>query len=353
MNQSSLNSSNNQNGSFEIPLYNPYVIKDVPLKIAQTVIGTILNAFALIVLVTMKKKTFSHCLFISLSASDLMNSSLFSGLSIFGLGYLSWPLGDFLCFVYQFFCNAQYAVSNLTVLIISINRFVLLNRVVKNGETLSKLKVSFLLLSWLFPYIYVPIMIVVLMNNGLFDYSSCVINYPFLFLIVHNSLVNLLPGFLSMSTNILSVLCLVRKWRRRVKLVAPRQTRMNQSASSIERNVNIDSLVSVSFGLDDAPKTVAQGEERARTKEVRYRKKLSNEFKAVICILLVVLNIAINEYPCLIVWMLLVKCYECTNLEFFYGTLRMVFFFPILNPIILLLFNQSFKSQVIRILNFK
>ena len=320
-------SSNNTTTTAETfiwPIINPIGIQEAPLKIAQTAVGTVLNTLALIVLIYMgNKRTYSHCLFISLTISDLVISSVYSALSIYAYGYYKWPFGDAACLFNSILSITQYVVSNSTLVMMSLHRSLLLSRPLTYNETLNWLKCILLVSCWLLPYALITGLVLWYNSIGRIIYYSCSIVYHLEFVWAYISAFIFLPGIVSVVTNLISIVSLVMKLRRKKRLAC-------LSGPTTMTNANNSSTV--------VPKPSAG------------RKLMSNEMKAVICILLIVCNVSFTQYPFMSIWPTITACPDCISLTNIFITLRVVFFFPIVNPIILFVFNGSFQQHAIKLI---
>ena len=106
-----------------------------------------LNLLASIVFATMKKKTFSNALFLSSTLSDMMVSLVQTPLEIISSCY---PLSPAMCFLTTFMTGYNFEVTNDTLLILTLHRFLLVVRPVKQTEKLTRIKYMVVFTPWIF-----------------------------------------------------------------------------------------------------------------------------------------------------------------------------------------------------------
>lgn len=169
---------------------------------------------------------------------------------------------------------------------------------------------------------------IVLYLNGQIDLNGCSVNYSFTFFVLHDTFVYMLPIFIAICLNLINIYKIFKRSKESKKMNAIANKQTNQTAD-ISKSADIPSLKVIVYR--------------------QTRRKCRQELKSVICILAMVLNMLINEYTFLIVWTVLVKCFECISLDFFYITLIMVYFFPVINPVLLFIFNRRFQNQTKKI----
>ena len=144
----------------------------------------------------------------------------------------------------------------------------------------------------------------------------------------------------SVAINVINILMLIMKMRTRSTL---RRSNYEHRMVPIKRAAHEMSFAS------HATTTVSQQQQHSHNATVQpSSKKLNNEMKATLCILFIIVNILVNEFPIVIVWPLSFECPGCISLDLFYNTMNMLFFFSVLNPIIFFIFYKSFRHSCIK-----
>ena len=165
-------------------------LEALPYLATESVTGTILNLFVIMVYVRMRKYTLSNVVFLMLSLSDLILSSFVTPLFIVYKSLNIWPLGSVVCHVFQIATLAQFPVSNQIIMIMALHRYLHLTKPFLADEKFNKRKILILSLSWLGPYLYVTILVIVYRSLNGIHAKECEFEFSFTYVLFHDILLN-------------------------------------------------------------------------------------------------------------------------------------------------------------------
>ena len=311
---------------------------DIGVRAAQAFVISLSNAFILLVFYRIKKVTFSNLLFISLSISDLIAGFLALPLAIVSTKFEIWPLGDFMCVVYQILKFAQMRVSNQTVVVLSIHRFFQLFKPFQAEERLDWKKKTAMASCWIFPFTVVVIMITCLYYTNNFKLNGCLLTTPPVFLGAYLILIDVIPSLIAVLVNIYNIYGLYTKFYG--------SAHSNQISTLKSKFVKAGSAKNESNSPSGSHSThTAQLSKKHDTTLSNLKTK--RDLKAAICILVIILNVIVSEYPLFVTGIVYSFIPTKYYMNIFLTAIKVIYIFPLLNPIILFVFNPNFQAKSI------
>ena len=144
-----------------------------PFKATACFLIVSLNLIVFATFASMRRKTFSNVLFISIGLSNMLIGFTYLpyNMTINVLYY--WPLGDFACILFQIMSMAQWLPSAYSILLLSIHRFMFLTWQSSTDEKMNKKKLALVIMCWLVPYLINTLRYILLIVNRQVDTLTC------------------------------------------------------------------------------------------------------------------------------------------------------------------------------------
>ena len=336
MPNSSLNSSMS-NSSYAASYPRPGTV-EISFRILLALFILLLNAFILLVFLRMKRISFSNLLFISLAISDFFVGAQLPLTLVLEISFI-WPFGKFMCLFYNIWSSSQLWVSNTMTVVMSIHRFIQLFRPFRSHEKINIKKLIMLSTAWLFPYSYVTLMILVLFFTKNVDLEFCSVTIPKSYFGYHVIFVNLVPSVISLSLNFYNIRALYKKYQRNSGFTTTQRPRL-QNKLHLSRGVVTDS----SLTTQTTSTSIKALNKSSEVKISRTRRDL----RAAICLLTIILNILISEFPLYIIYLSIAFFPSLLNFSLWSVSIKMIYLFPFFNPIILFVFNANFQKECLK-----
>jgi hypothetical protein len=205
-----MNESNKSNLAAESNFYDEE-LAILPVKICAILFILIPNGFLLIMFKKLIQKTYSNCLFFSLTLSDFLIGLVLIPADITLQLFRVWPFGNSLCLLMQLLVWPQISISFNSLFLLSLQRFLILYSPLKVNESLSRFKLLFIFLCWLSPIAYYTTWLVLLARNGYLNYAGCYFLFPLSFSLTADLVLIFLPVLITIILNLLNVYGLIRK----------------------------------------------------------------------------------------------------------------------------------------------
>jgi hypothetical protein len=280
------------------------------------------NSLVILLFLRMKRKKkqikFSGYILLSLTVSDLFVGIFAMSFELlYTLWSESWRFGDFLCVALTLNSYSQYTCSFLSLLLLSLHRYMQLWLPFKTTENLSKRKIIIVLATWVIPYFYYGLLILVYICSNLFTFNQCLTNFSPELVLVSSIIFNLAPisGMI-----ILNVLTFIR-------ILINRQKRL-----VMFKNINANYIIKENL-KNTSPNLI------------HIKQKISKEIKASICIAMIILNLILTQSIYLISSPIVSFCSNCIDNVVYTVGYWMSYSFSTFNPIILIAFHQRYKKE--------
>jgi hypothetical protein len=311
----------------------------------------------------------SDLLFFSLSLSDLFVGIFSISFELSAHIWPEWPLGNFLCSLASLNVYSQYTCSFLGLLLLSIHRFMQLKFPLKTNENVTKLKLFFIATTWLVPYGYYAICVIVKIIRNEFDFYFCTPNYSQILALVSNIILNFLPIFLMIAFNIATFISIMKSKKKRQSILAVANKKHSKStlAMNHSRLASVQSIQEVSINNKQRMSTIKEIEEfndlsnaivkislaksfnknlkSSLTALFKTRKAITKEIKASICIWMIILNLLLTQSIYLFSWLYSMFCRGCLNFYINIIGYWMNYIFSAINPLILIIFHEGFRKE--------
>jgi hypothetical protein len=278
-----------------------------------------------------KKVTYSDCLFLNLTMSDLF-------IGMFSMTYelydkfppFRWNLGYALCVLFMTQINSQYICSCFGLLLLSAHRLLQLVMPLKVNENLSKLKVALILATWLVPYSTFLAAELLVRKPFL-----CNTFYPRQFIITTLTLFNIVPILAMIVINMLTFVFLLRKKRKKSQL-----RKGPKNAKSTTDKLEFKSV----------SQSVTNNQQTATTHSTKKKasSRIAKDLKGLICISLIVFALILTQSIYSIIEPIQFICFACFDIWTLLSLISnwLNFSFSILNPIILMTFHDSYRGEL-------
>jgi hypothetical protein len=327
-------SNTTETNSFSVPIY---ILVLLPLKIIVILLTVFLNLFIIIiVLFKLKKKTYSNYLFLSITVSDfIVGCSSMSFMTIFTY-YSYWPLGYYLCAFWVVVDWSTSTVNLVSVLMLTIQRYCLIKYPFKTKEKMDGQKRALIFFSWLIPYSYWIISVILITYNPSFDYVNCYFTYTPTYVLVSDLIAFGLPIFLNFYFGILTTAQLRKKKQKKYPVTTTNSKENGGKSVHIEQ-YSVATRMSISH-----QKVAALKHGKVLKTDV-----LGREEKALLCIAMVTLNIIVFWILFLVAWPLYAFC-ECLSGVLMEVSYWLAYLSSTTSPIMVLFFNAMIKKEFLR-----
>jgi hypothetical protein len=301
-----------------------------------------------------KKITYSDCLFLNLTVSDLF-------IGVFSISYelydkfppFRWTLGYTMCVLFMIQINSQYVCSIMGLLLLSSHRLLQLVIPLKVNENLSKPKIAMIFFTWLVPYVTYGCVEIVIRKPFL-----CNSFYPRQFTYATLIVFNIMPILAMIVLNALTFVCLLRKKRKQSKLkISPAKAKLAKSTTiaattdkqpelSLQQQSSINTAKSIQHNKTTNNTTTTT---TATAKGSKVSMKLLKDLKGLICVSLIIFTLILTQSIYSVIEPIQFICSECFSMmpELSLISNWLNFSFSILNPIILMSFHDLYRKELI------
>ena len=303
------------------------------VKLTMALLIVLLNGYAAIILLRIKHRAFSICLFISISVSDMLIGICVALPSALISSTARWPFSSLACYIYLTLRPINFMITVDTVFMLAIHRFIQLARPSRQSETISAKRILILLLPWLYRPIYCLINVeIVDLYHGI-DTQTCSMSYDGFHVVLSMSLVEFPIILAAIVLNALNIYKIVERQRQVIsRLKSPIVATVRKQSSLHKEHESSTGELSPMF--------------INRNNESKLERRVSNsfnrDFKAITCISSIILNMMLTNCTFLIVlaYTSLCKCnYQLAEYSFIVALCC-----PLLNPIILFIFNSQLRA---------
>jgi hypothetical protein len=198
------------------------------------------------------------------------------------------------------------------------------------SEKLTNLKILIILIPWILGFSYWIISVMIITNNDTFDYINCYFTYTFVYVITSDIIAFFLPIILITIFSILTIYELNLKRRK----------------TSLKKKQKLELSISNNFSS-----VKPTGSKSTGTKEKNF--KFSKEEKALLCIIILTINIVLLWSIFLVSWPLYAFCNVCVDLVVMEIGYWMAYLASTTSPMIVLLFNKTLRNNIIKLILFK
>ena len=307
------------------------IIATLPLKILMILLTVLLNLLIILSNTFQKKdKTFSTYLFLSITISDLIvGFSSMSFMTIFTY-YAYWPLGYTLCAFWIVVDYSTCTVNLTSIFILTLQRYLLIKYPFAVSEKLTHLKIFIILIPWISGFSYWAISVMIITKNDTFDYINCYFTSTFIYVITSDIIAFFLPIILITIFSILTIYELNLKRRK----------------TNLKKKQKLE--LSISNNFSSVKQT---GSKSIETKDKYF--KFSKEEKALLCIIILTINIILLWSIFLVSWPLYAFCSDCVAGVVMEVGYWMAYLASTTSPMIVLIFNKTLRNNIIKLILFK
>jgi hypothetical protein len=291
----------------------------LPFKILIIILTVFLNLIIILSSTIIKKeKTFSTYIFLSITISDLLVGCFSMSFMTIFTYFAYWPLGYVLCAFWVIVDYSTSTVNLISIFILTFQRYLLIKYPLTVTDKINYIKIFLIFTPWLLGFFYWIISVLLITYNESFDYINCYFTYTFLFVVTSDIIAFFLPIIL---ISIFSVLTIYELYLKKNK--------KNKSKITI-----LPSKVS------------------SKITESKQKFILEKEEKAILCIIILTLNIILLWIIFLISWPLYAFCSNCVDALVMEIGYWLAYFASTTNPIIIIIFNQSLRKNIIKLILF-
>ena len=161
------------NVSHPSPYFDFSGVSKLPYTISIAGATFMINMVQICVFFSMKKRSFSNVLFLSLAISDFMFAVFQVPLFTINQIYWTWPLGTVMCYVNILYFGVNFSSSNYLLMILAIHRLLQIVQPFRGHEKVTKKKIAVLFMPLAFNLGGNCIMLIHQISNGKFNYTNC------------------------------------------------------------------------------------------------------------------------------------------------------------------------------------
>ena len=317
------------------------------------------NSLQAYVFASMKIKSFSNVLFMSIALSDALFGAVAVPLFTVKFVFSNWPLGLYMCYFNIVYIDLNFSISNYWLFMLSMHRFLSMVQPYGNHEKVTCCKIAILLTPLIVALVYISINLVVHVYVGDFNSVKCGLKLNKISYLIDIILYGL-PITFTILTNLANIIMLYKKSSRaKERFKKPLSPRPKQKASVNENSGQArDSMVELS-ALNQPAEESSSVEQKPQTSSKRQSEPsnrrqskgakspgISRDKKAVLCIVFIVVNTFVTEYFSFIVYLLgfvFPSAHELYNVSIY-----LVYTFPLLNPILVFIFHDPFRKELMK-----
>lgn len=328
------------------------------VKILTIILTALLNGILIYIFgFSIKKKSFSNLIFLSIAISDFIIGSLSMSSQVILDNLEEWPFDKFSCLISVYF---QYAIPDTTIfalLILAIHRYIQLKSPFNVSERINKLNLIKLFSAWVIPTTFWIGSICFFILNNQFSIKKCNIEPSIKFKTIKVTLFGLLPLFSIIVLNILLMKGLNKKGKRfsTKRKIKKKEMDKEDTNSLIEHqpvktytlaNNMVDAecdkhdyhnhnQITISFNV-------------VHSKRLKpHKRSINKDRRAFICIFALTLSIFFTQIIYLIMWpMPRIRNLEfCVNIIYQIGV-WLSYLTSLTNPILLCFFHEKVKQEI-------
>lgn len=293
----------------------------LPFKILIIILTVFLNLIIILSSTIIKKeKTFSTYIFLSITISDLLVGCFSMSFMTIFTYFAYWPLGYIMCAFWIIVDYSTSTVNLISIFILTFQRYLLIKYPLTVTDKINNIKIFLIFIPWLLGFFYWIISVLIITYNDSFDYINCYFTYTFLFVVTSDIIAFFLPIIL---ISIFSVLTIYELYVNKKK---KNKSTITISSSKVPANLKIP--------------------------ESKQKFILEKEEKAILCIIILTLNIILLWIIFLISWPLYAFCSYCVDAIVMEIGYWLAYFASTTNPIIIIIFNQSLRKNIIKLILF-
>ena len=331
---------NNATQSIALNSYSPASLAKIPYFATTIVLATLLNLVQLVVFSCMNSKTYSNSLFLAIGVADLISGCFLIPIYAVTRIHLVWPFSWHFCQIYLAINHFTYTICCSLLCMLAYHRYMQISRPFKQTEIVTKKRRLYIALPWLGFLLFYSIMSVFQGVYKEFDYVRCTFHYNPVFVVLETVAFLVCPMGLTITFSLLTLIKISRKklmMKNRVPRVPSYQLskltgRANQTKDAQDESLTADESNSVS--LTNLPSQ----------SNLERTKRLDKSKKAVICIIMIIFNSIATQSFLLVMYPYAFLC-KC-NYDLFFWACDVLLLFPMLNPVVVFIFHDSFKSEL-------
>lgn len=235
------NEFDNNSSAYAISTY--YLI---PLKATLSLISIILNGYIIVlVLVIIKKKSYSNCLFLCGALADFMVGAISVPFFTILTTYNYWPLGKAACMIWQVVDASASSIGVHSPLIIAVHRYVQIRHASRVSEEMTLLSYVGLVLYWVFIYLFWTLILILPNMNDHVGWTDCSVDSVFAIALALDLICYIIPLILLLVFNTLIFVKLIERSKKKAMLHASQpgyQTNNVPRPTVIEETENSTSI---------------------------------------------------------------------------------------------------------------
>ena len=335
-------------------LYDQNGMNRIPYIAVVAAATLILNSLQVYVFAKMKKRTFSNVLFLFIAISDAMFGAVSVPIFTVNQVFMVWPLGRFMCYVNIVLIGLNFSCSTYWILMLSFNRLLQITRPYTNHERTTKRKILIILLPLLAVTSYSLLNLIGHIWTRKFNHSHCSLEINKFQLLFQSVIMSSGPAACCVLVNVVNIILLYRKR----KSFITKKSSKDRYSKNAEQSKGSSSVVSVEIVQLKAKKvsSIKCKSTKASTCTVKssdrvvYRRskssRLNRDKKAVLCIIMLVLNAILTQSLAAVFYPLMFFCHWAQ--EMFNIGLNFAYAFPLVNPLLVFIFHDSFRNDLKR-----
>ena len=318
---------------------------DQILKIAYfslvAILTILINSLAVFIFSRLKHKTYTNILYLTIAVSDLLSGLVQVPIILLSQLNSDWNYGNIVCYVKLSVAGTTFCISIYMLLVLAIERCVQIIKPSKISDKVSARKVFVIILVWV---VGISLKLFRFIGHYLthnIDTSVCRITLSFTYVLVDSVATELVPTTLTVLVNLANIGLIFGKRKRVFPATVHFST--ENTVISIHRRHSCRQL----SGTHAAPANPQPPPEANRARKERVQKsKFDKQKRAVICIGALIANTILTNYFFLIAYPLFYLKISATE-SAFNSSFYVLVLFPLFNPILILMFHDSFRIELI------
>ena len=332
------------------------------IKILTIILTALLNGILIYIFgFSIKKKSFSNLIFLSIAISDFIIGSLSMTSQVILDNFEEWPFDKFSCLTSVYI---QYAIPDTTILallILAMHRYIQLKSH-NVSEKINKLNLIKLFSAWIIPTSFWIGSICFFIVNNQFSTKKCNIEPSIKFKAIKVTLFGLLPLFSIIVLNILLMKGLNKKGKRFSSKRKIKKKEMDkEDTNSLIENQPVKTYTLVNNMVDAEHdyqhnhhdhNQITVSFNVVHSKRLKpHKRSINKDRRAFICIFALTLSIFCTQIIYLIMW----PMPRLKNLEFLVNIFYKIgvwlsYLTSLTNPILLCFFHEKVKQEIYKFL---